>query len=57
MLTQNVIDEIKRWRDHLGRLDERPVYYTDSLENYLVKILNDNKFIFSSKLSGALAFA
>ena len=24
----------------MGRIDERPIYYTDSLENYLVKIKN-----------------
>jgi len=31
MLTENAIDEIKRWRDNLTRIDERPVYYTDAL--------------------------
>lgn len=29
-LTENVIDEIKRWRDDLGKIDERAVYYTDA---------------------------
>lgn len=51
-----MIAEIKRWRDDLGQIDERAVYLTDSQENYLLKILNDNKFIFSSKLAGALSF-
>jgi hypothetical protein len=55
-LTENVIDEIKRWRDDLGKVDDRPIFYNDNLENYLAKILNDNKFIFSSKLAGALSF-
>lgn len=56
-LTENVIDEIKRWRDDLGKLDEKPIFYNDNQQNYLVKILNDNKFIFSSALAGALNFA
>lgn len=56
-LTENVIDEIKRWRDALALQDERPIYYNDNQENYLIRLLNDNHFIFNSKLALALPFA
>lgn len=56
-MTENVIDEIKKWRDSLGKVEERPIFYNDNQENYLVKLLNDNKFLFNSKLSLALNFA
>lgn len=52
-----MIDEIKRWRDGLALKDERAVYYNDNQENYLIRLLNDNHFIFNSKLALALSFA
>ena len=56
LLTTNVIDEIKKWRDDLGKTEERAIYYSEDQENYLLKILNDNKFIFSSPLSNFINF-
>ena len=56
LLTTNVIDEIKKWRDDLGRIEEKAIYLSDDQENYLIKILNDNKFIFTSQLSNFINF-
>ena len=56
MLTANVIDEIKAWRDELGKVEDKPIYYSEEQKNYLIQILNDNKFIFSSQLSSAINF-
>ena len=50
------MDQIKKWRDGLGNIEERAIFITESQENYLLKLLNDNKFIFSSKLASALSF-
>ena len=57
MLTANVIDEIKGWRTTLGNLEDKPIYYSDDQKNYLLQILNDNKFIFNSQLSSVVTFA
>lgn len=40
----------------VSQLEERPTYYTHSNENYLLKLLNDNHFVFSSELSEGLNF-
>lgn len=52
-----MIDEIKRWRDELNLTEERAVFYNDNQENYLIRLLNDNHFIFNSKLALAVPFA
>ena len=52
-----MIDEIKRWRDSLGKTDEKPIFYTDNQENYLLTILNDNRFIGASPLTQSVTFA
>ena len=57
MLTANIIDEIKAWRTALGSIDEKAIYYSDEQTNYLIKALNDNKFIFNSSLSSVINFA
>ena len=41
----------------MGSIDERAVFYNETQQNYLIKMLNDNKFIFNSKVASALTFA
>lgn len=44
------------WRNELGQINERAVYLTDDSKNILLEILNDNKFIFTSKLVNFISF-
>lgn len=37
-------------------MDEKPIYFSDDQENYLIKMLNDTKFIFTSQLSNLINF-
>lgn len=40
----------------MGKIDEKAIFLSDDQENYLIRMLNDTKFIFTSQLSNFINF-